>query len=160
VAHGRKRWLELCDQADRGFEAATSKGLDEDEQAKAHMDFWGALVESYVQLPIATDVGDFYSCGMHLLGQPDAIISAEIADLAFGNEGERNTEIVNLFFMFDYYLLAECPADGMQEGHTFRMHEQSPRFRLRLEDCTGYDEDDFFHNPYGRWRFADIVSFP
>jgi hypothetical protein len=157
VAHGKTRWIELSDRADRGFAAASEGGLDEDEQVGALMDFWGALIESYVQLPIKME-GDYYSCGMHLLGQPDSIIARALVDRAFSQAEQPTEEVVNLFFMFDYYLLAECPAEGVQEGRTFRMHEQAPRFRLKLEDCTGYDEDDFFFKPYGRWRFAENVS--
>lgn len=41
-------------------------------------------------------------------------------------------------------------------GHTFRLSETSPRFRLIWEECDGYDEDDYFFNTFGRWRFTAI----
>src|SRR5438034_343517 len=51
IAHSRSRWLELAT-------------LSETES-----DFWSALFDAYVQLPIQSE-DDFYTCGMHLLGKP------------------------------------------------------------------------------------------
>jgi len=34
---------------------------------------------------------------------------------------------------------------------------ESPRFRVVWERRTIYEEDKCFFNPFGRWRFAELV---
>ncbi|PZM79346.1 MAG: hypothetical protein DKT66_22995 [Candidatus Melainabacteria bacterium] len=31
-----------------------------------------------------------------------------------------------------------------------------PSFRVIWEECTGYEQDDLFYNPYERWRFTAL----
>jgi hypothetical protein len=50
------------------------------------------------------------------------------------------------------------PGGEFASGQTFRREEGSRRLRLVWEECTGYEVDDFFHNPFGRWRFAEVVK--
>jgi hypothetical protein len=126
IAHSRARWRDLA--------AASSTAP------------WLALLRAYVQMPILG--GDEYkSCGLHLLGQPDLIVSRSLVSDADG--------VVNLFLAFALYLLSECPAGKFAPGHTFRADTDSPRYRVMWEACAGYAEDDFFFNPFGRWRFAE-----
>ena len=67
---------------------------------------------------------------------------------------------VKLFTAFALYLLAECPEGEFASGHTFRTGNKAPRYRVEWEPCIGYDEDDFFFNPFGRWRFIPCENKP
>jgi len=138
IAHGRDRWIELARGAD---------GPDP----------WSALLRAYVQFPIHS-AGDFYTCGMHLLGQPDLIVSGSLLRDGEESAGDPGWKAVNLFGVFAHYLLAECEPGQIASGHTFSTDAESPRFRIVWEACTGYDEDDLFFNPFGRWRFAEMAG--
>jgi hypothetical protein len=105
---------------------------------------WAARFQAFVK-PLITDDRDVWSCGLHLLGLPDLIVEKS----ALSAE-----EILRYFHVFSVYLLEECAGGGFRSGHTFRPDAQSPRFRVRWEACSGYDEDDFFFNPFGRRRFV------
>lgn len=62
VTHGTARWLELAAMAESDQEVSVPF----------------ALFRSFVMYPISSEDGDFYSCGMHLLGLPDLIIEASL----------------------------------------------------------------------------------
>jgi hypothetical protein len=126
IAHSRARWRVLA--------AASSSATSP------------ALLRAYVQMPLLAD-DDYISCGLHLLGQPDLIVSRSLL-----SDADR---VVNLFLTFAFYLLSECPAGQFAPGHTFRIDTSSPRYRVMWEACAGYAEDDLFFNPFGRWRFAE-----
>jgi hypothetical protein len=136
IAHGRSRWLELASEADTA-------------------DFWPARFRAYVQMPIQNDA-DYYSCGLHLLGQPDLIISETLLRQAY-DTADHVGEAIDLFAIFALYLVGECQPGQFASGHTFSVKAGSPRFRVVWEECTGYDEDEFFFNPFGRWRFAELL---
>jgi hypothetical protein len=138
IAHGRARWLELAREA-KGDRS------------------WSALLRAYVQLPIQ-DGDDYYSCGLHLLGKPDLIVSNSLLRQAYKSRKEMGGMTVDLFGVFALYLLAECSEGQFFSGHTFSISSEAPRFRIVWEACRGYDEDDFFFNEFGRWRFAEVVS--
>ena len=158
IAHSAKRWTELVRDADAGYGAALQTDANEDKKVEGRMQFWQALYEAYVFSPIADDQ-NLYSCGLHLLGMPDLIVSNEVVEHTFtGNSNERAVEVVHLFHVFALYLLVECPEDSFRSGNTFRCDATSPRFRVTKEPCTGYDEDDFFFNPFGRWRFEETST--
>jgi hypothetical protein len=137
IAHSAGRWIELArEAAEPGFVRCS------------------ALFRAYVQLPIS-DPRDLYSCGMHLLGRPDFIVShAAIADAYPGQPSAM--AVSDLFGTFGLYLLDECPAGDFRSGNTFRARSDAPRFRVIWEECTGYEEDDFFFNPFGRWRLGHV----
>jgi hypothetical protein len=137
IAHGRARWLELAREAEIA-------------------DSWSALFRGYVQLPIQNG-DDYYTCGLHLLGQPDLIASGTLLREAYDSTEDQAWMAVHLFRAFACYLLAECTPGRFASGHTFSLDAASPRFRVLWEDCAGYEEDDFFFNPFGRWRFAELV---
>jgi hypothetical protein len=138
ITHGRQRWLELADEAKKD-------------------DCWPALFRAYVQLPIQ-DGDDYYTCGMHLLGKPDLIVSDRLLRKAFRSTKAKPHEAINLFRAFALYLLMECKEGQFGSGHTFSVDAESPHFRVLWEQCTGYDEDEFVFNPFGRWRFAEIAT--
>jgi hypothetical protein len=135
IAHSRSRWVELAAQAVEGQKVASLRG--------AGSGFWSALYQAYVRLPIQSE-DSFYTCGMHLLGKPDLIVATELTPA---------NKAVELFDVFAMYLLAECPDGGFASGHTFQASKTAPRFRVVWEQCTDYEEDEFFFNPFGRWRF-------
>jgi hypothetical protein len=105
---------------------------------------WSGLFDAFVQYPIQSDP-DLYTCGLHLLGKPDLIVATELMPVK---------EAVILFRVFAMYLLAECPEGAFGSGHTFSLNSDAPKYHVLWEACTGYDEDDFFFNPFGRWRFT------
>lgn len=137
IAHGKSRWRELASQAQGD-------------------DFWPALFRSYVQMPIQAD-DDYYTCGLHLLGKPDLIVPETLLQKAFRSPKNQALAAVDLFEVFGQYLLTECGAGRFASGHTFSTAADAPRFRVVWEECTGYEEDEFFFNPFGRWRFADVA---
>lgn len=100
-----------------------------------------SLVEALVLMPIG-DKENFWSCGMHLLGRTD-VIAASTREVQ---------ETAELFETFCEYLVLEC--DHFASGNTFRCAADQPRWRGVWEPCSGYAEDDFFFNPFGRVRFT------
>jgi hypothetical protein len=136
ISHSRTRWSGFDDKADRNA-----------------VDKWSALFQAYVVYPIASKT-DMYTCGMHLLGAPDLIISLPtIQNLV--KAGESDASATAWFFRtFAMYLLSECPVGNFASGHTFRVDQESPRYRVIWEPCAGFAEDNLFFNPFGRWRFT------
>lgn len=139
VAHPRTHWLGL---------AAQCNGNEQTSE------YWHALFGAYVGYPIYSGA-DFYTCGMHLLGAPDLIVSESAL--------KNSTETVPppqsasyLFKSFGLYLLDECANREFISGHTFRPDEAWPRMRVLWQECSGYEEDDFFFNPFGRWRLEGM----
>jgi hypothetical protein len=137
ISHSPSRWAHFDDAADRrgGY-------------------LWWALFDAYMAYPIGDAGGDLYTCGMHLLGAPDLIVSAPTLAGLIGPEKPVVSAAAELFRVFGVYLVGECPTGKFASGHTFSLNAQSPRYRVVWEPCTGYDEDDYFFNPFGRWRFT------
>lgn len=126
IAHGRARWVELArDSRDRDVDGAA------------------ALYTAFVQ-PLIRSGRDIHSCGMHLVGKPDLVAPS----------GEGAATLARLFHIFAVYLLAECPEGAFRSGQTFALAHDEPRYVVTWEPCTGYDEDDLFHNSFGRYRFT------
>lgn len=125
IAHGEERWQKLA-------ELATS-----DDPIDAAL----ALYLAFVRRPL---IGDdvYYSCGMHLLGEPDVEVGTS----------EEILEALDRIDTLAIYLLAEKPPEGVTDGHTFRRTEKDPRRVLRERPCERYERSDFFHNPYGYLR--------
>jgi hypothetical protein len=88
---------------------------------------------------LIADEHHYYSCGMHHFDLPDAQVPRSLPD----------SEAAHLMNQFNFYRVAESPA--LEEGHTFSLSEESPRFKLsRIED-ERYPEDHPFHNVQGLW---------
>jgi hypothetical protein len=132
IAHGRARWLGLAERYARG-DALTRAAV---------------LSAAWVRRPLGDDDrGVFYSCGMHLLGEPDVELPDTLESL----------EAVTWMDALCIYLLAEKRADderGLRDGETFRPTEEHDRRVLRHRACDRYEEDDFFWNPYGYWTLG------
>jgi hypothetical protein len=144
VAHSSGQWRKF-DENVRWNLAQPSGGAG---------DPWVTLFTAYVQAPIGSE-DDFYSCGMHLLGQPDMIVSHALMREAMDEQPTPAHVDLALFRGFAIYVLSELHGRWFTAGHTFSLTAEAKRFRMLWEPCTGYDEDEFFFNPYGRWRFAE-----
>jgi hypothetical protein len=129
IAHGARRWRELAEGCGSGDVLA--RGM--------------ALRDAWVRRPLVERDGALYSCGMHLLGEPDVELPSELEPL----------EAVEWIDALGLYLLTEKPARGLRPGETFRPSAEHPRRVLRLRPCERYEEDDFFFNPYGYWDLRE-----
>jgi len=103
------------------------------------------LLHSVVCSPIGSAT-ELYSCGMHLLGRPDFVASRD-------EIGEHDAYF--LFLTLGHYLIEECvDRRHFADRSTFQPTPESPRWRARWEPCVGYEADDFYFNPFGRWRLS------
>jgi|HigsolmetaAR201D_1030396.scaffolds.fasta_scaffold06133_2 hypothetical protein len=109
----------------------------EDWRSLAMSDDLTALYYAYVTK--INNGEQLYSCGMHLLGLPDAAVPGWI------NEDEAS-ELLDTFLL---YMLLDRPTLG--NGHTFGLTTRPERYRLRHKPCMRYHIDDLFFNPYGFW---------
>lgn len=109
-----------------------------------------ALVQAWVA-PVIYDGEVYYSCGMHLLGEADV-------ELAPGTTGVPEPKLMLDWMatmeIASYYLLTEQPEHGVQDGEGFRIAEDAPRWIMNRVECERFEDDDFFHNPYGYWRLS------
>jgi len=124
VARGRDRWRELAAAGDPV-----------------------AQREAWVRLPLR-DGDVLYTCGMHLLGQPDVEVEHD-------GDPTRIGEWVELMETLADYVLTEERAAEMAPGQGFRLAPDEPRWVLDRTGCDRYDEDDLSHNPYGYWRLRE-----
>lgn len=121
LTHGRERWQELAERTD---DASL---------------FW-----AWVRRPLDDD-GVLYSCGFHLLGQPDIeVVGESVADAL---------ELIDIFAM---YILVDRPGDRLKPGNTFSVSDVSPVYRISSSPCVRYEEDEFFYNPHGYWRLERV----
>jgi hypothetical protein len=121
VAHSARQWMDLASRGDRE-----------------------ALYRAFVVLVGSRAARQFYSCGMHNLGYPDALVAGDDPDAA-----------ASLLQTFLSYLLLEDPA--LASGHTFSTSAKAPHYRLTLEPCTIFQPDNLFHNPFGVWHLLPLA---
>lgn len=81
----------------------------------------------------------YYSCGMHHFGMPDSAVSRSV----------RDTEAAYTLNVFNMYLLEESPK--LEDGHTFSIAADAPKYRLRHSADERHSAEDLFHNPHGLW---------
>jgi hypothetical protein len=105
-----------------------------------------ALYRAFVTLIMGDDY--YYSCGMHNFGLPDASMNRDITAKAAG-------EILD---GFNFYQLTDKP--DFQDGHTFSLAPDAPRFRLRHMPYRDYGDSSSLHNPFGRWHLETIQQKP
>jgi hypothetical protein len=103
-------------------------------------DHLGNLLQAYVTYVGSN--GAFYSCGMHNLGHPDALVEANI----------QPNDAARLLHTFVGYLLVEKPT--LKDRETFSIAADAPRYRLFHEPCKKYEPGNLFHNPFGIWKMA------
>ncbi|MBS0265113.1 MAG: DUF4261 domain-containing protein [Planctomycetes bacterium] len=119
TAHSKARWAELCSEASLG------------DLLRAYVTYVGGG-------------GEYYSCGMHNLGFPDAVVEAEIPP-------QEAAELIDTFLGF---LLSENPT--LNDGETFSIAADAPRYRLVHESNTRFESDDLFFNPFGVWKLISV----
>jgi hypothetical protein len=99
-----------------------------------------SLLQAYVTY-IGGD-GACYSCGMHNLGHPDAVVEADISP----------KDAAHRLHTFVGYLLVENPR--LKNRETFSVAADAPRYRLFHGPCTLYPAGELFHNPFGMWKLV------
>lgn len=87
---------------------------------------------------------ELYTCGMHNLGYPDAVMAAQ----------NSPQEAIKYLETFQFYILRENP--NLADGHTFSVSADAPHYRMKLENYTFYPPGDLFHNPFGVWRLTPV----
>lgn len=108
------------------------------------LDHWMSLAQkkalrlAWVRRPIQ-DEDTLYSCGMHLLGQPDIECVGGFEEL----EAVRWIDA-----------LAEKLISGQRTTNRFSLDGRIPEKKLQSVPCERYEEDEFFFNPYGYVRIT------
>lgn len=115
IAHSARDWLTLAN----------------DQQP-------AALYQAYVTF--VSGENSVYSCGMHNLGFPDAMVSSTVPA----------SDAADLLETFLVYMLQEQPT--FRTGETFSTAADMPSYTLQHVPCTLYPHDDPFYNPYGMWK--------
>jgi hypothetical protein len=148
ISHARETWLKLASRVDLGYRRLTQAIGTPRERLQDRRNFWAVLYQTLVDAPIQV-YSVFYSCGMHLLGQPEFIVK----DDHLG--GDHAETAADLFEAFAIHFLAECAPVGFQDGQSFgKAPSEASPFQLMWEACTEHGIDDCMHNPFGRWRFT------
>lgn len=150
IAHSKGRWLSIAEVCRRNFSKAPDKQFD-----AAVVGLYNGLFEAFVQYPIASKT-DYWSCGMHLLGHPDVIISIDLVNQSLSRSDSALTDVAYLFNAFCFYILGGSVDTHFESGGTFHADSEFPSFKVTWEACDGYAPDDIHFNPYGRWRFASV----
>jgi hypothetical protein len=150
IAHSKARWQSIADVCRRNFSKDPDRDFDD-----AVAGLYTALFEAYVQYPIASKT-NYWSCGMHLLGHPDVIISIDLVDKALAHSDSPVTDVAYLISAFCFYILGGSSETHFESGGTFHADSEFPNFKVIWEECEGYPDDDIHFNPYGRWRFVSL----
>lgn len=131
VAHGRAKWMELATTYAKAAEMTDMHAL------------CATLYFAWVRRPLLDEDGRvLYSCGMHLLGEPDIEIASPL-DL------DSAIEWIDLLGL---YLVADRPERPVREGEGFRLSDAGPRRIIKFGPCKRYEADGFMFNPYGYIR--------
>jgi hypothetical protein len=97
-----------------------------------------ALLLAFV-IPVGDPDEGYFTCGMHNLGLPDALLPPALDPEASGD----------LLDAFTFYLLAEEP--DLTEGDAFAPAEGDPAWVLQHRPCEHFEPGDPLHNPFGLW---------
>ncbi len=100
------------------------------------------LYRSFVVL--VGDMDQYFSCGMHHFGLPDAEVTRSL-------EINAAADLLN---RFNYWQVVEEPK--IASGQTFSITPDAPRYRLTLHNDARRKAGDLFHNPNGVWSLTRI----
>ena len=157
IAHARESWLKLASQADQAYQRLVQEIGTPRDYLRDQCDFWKILWHTLVASPVQA-YSVYSTCGMHILGQADLIVSEDELDDAVGDPDLRPNKAAELFEAFALRLLTEYRTVGFQGGQTYRIATDALHFRVVWEGHTGCDRDDLLHNPYGRLRLTQVVN--
>lgn len=142
IAHSAARWRELAVRLRDAGGAGATRSESAEERARA----WAPLFDAYVRLPIFDNNQDLYSCGMHLLGAPDAQVS--LGD--FPGEDVRSAHRVLEGFL--RRMRTDRVTGGESLEQTFQGEGTGERFSSVCGPCVRYSQDEFFWNRWGTFR--------
>ena len=133
IAHGRTEWLRLADAA-----AATTAQVEP-------VALPNLLRDAFVRLPLL-DADDevYYTCGMHLLGQRDFEMPAELDAV----------ESIRWFDRASDFVLRTAATRTPLDRLLYL--DDDVRTIADAGPCLRYPEDSFFYNPYGYWALLEI----
>lgn len=86
----------------------------------------------------------FYSCGMHHFGLPECEVPASVP----------LQPAADLMNRFNFWQIVERPR--LENGHTFSLTDEDPRYHLYRRVDARHREGDLFWNTYGVWRFEAV----
>lgn len=90
--------------------------------------------------------GEFYWCGMHSIGHPDADVAADISP----------NDAANLLHQFVRYIAVEEPT--IHDNETFGPDEDAPKYRMCKSPCTMFPAVDLFYNSSGVWQLSPVYQ--
>jgi uncharacterized protein DUF4261 len=85
----------------------------------------------------------YYTCGMKNFGKPDCSVTVSVPS----SVAAETMHVFNLFQLMD--------APVLEDGHTFGIAADAPRYRLSHRQY-GYDPEDVLDNPFGRWHLEPV----
>lgn len=100
-----------------------------------------AILTAYVTY--VGDSSEYYSCGMHHLGFRDPYVSGNIS----ANDAAILMHELNKYIVFEEAVI--------NDGETFGVDSEAPRYRVHKKACEEFASDDLFHNPYGIWHLTE-----
>lgn len=149
---GTRATAEAMIRASAALLDAGGLGVKVENSGLAHpVEKWRALVanlylfSAHEALVVYVTGEQIYSCGMHLLGLPDAITAG--SDRAAG---------VELLRVFTRYLFFEAPE--LRDEQTFAADAEAPLYRLQRDGGVTYPADSLFANPDGYWRLVPMQA--
>jgi hypothetical protein len=114
-------------------------------------DRWFTLIDSEnlfdtycASVVLVRDEQNYYSCGMHIFGLPEAQVS----------NSTPIDEAADLLNRFNIWQILERPE--LESGHTFSLTADSPHFELELITDERHPDNDLFHNPQGIWDLSAV----
>lgn len=147
---GTRAAAEAMIRASAALLDAGGLGVKVESSGLAHpVEKWHALVSNlhlfsaHEALVVYVTGEEIYSCGMHLLGLPDAITA-----------GADRQDGVELLRVFTRYLFSEAPE--LRDEQTFAADAAAPSYRLRRDHGIVYPPGSLFANPEGYWRLVPV----
>ncbi len=121
IAHGRARWLKLAED----FARAREKGDSHTEGATL---YW-----AWVRRPmIDADENVYYSCGMHLLSEPDVEIESSL----------KLTDALQWMDLLRLYLAGDRPTRPLKDGEGFCLKDDGPGASCVFGHASGMKRTD------------------